>query len=81
MIVHFNGESAEAVAKLPAPPTKASFSDAPATVWLNVGLLATDGFVLQLKLKKQFEDLERNREEGMWDVYRPVGGAITILQE
>ncbi|KAF6262535.1 hypothetical protein COO60DRAFT_1675619 [Scenedesmus sp. NREL 46B-D3] len=45
----------------------------------HVGLLAADGFALQLRLKKADMPTERDRAEGTWFAYHPVGGAITVL--
>lgn len=44
----FGGISAEALLELPAPATKGGAADLAAVVWLTVGLLATDGFALQV---------------------------------
>lgn len=53
--VHFMGSVAEALLQLPEVPLRGSVGgdvDAPAALWLTVGLLAADGFALQLKLRK-----------------------------
>ena len=72
-------KSAEALLELPSPSTKSdeSLAGIPAGVWLTVGLLAQDGFALQLKLKRT--TAPRERDEGVWYVYHVVGGAITVL--
>ncbi|GMH44294.1 hypothetical protein BSKO_12228 [Bryopsis sp. KO-2023] len=80
ILVSHNGKSAEALMALPAPATKSAWKDAPPSVWLTVGLLAADGFALQLKLKKSNKNLERSKDEGLWHIYHPVGGAITVAQ-
>lgn len=44
----YGGQSAEALLELPAPSTKGGAAELAAVVWLTVGLLATDGFALQV---------------------------------
>ena len=44
----FGGKSAEALLELPAPSTKGGAVELAGVVWLTVGLLATDGFALQV---------------------------------
>jgi len=51
VVVRHAGRSAEALLQLPAPPVRDSTEGAPA-LWLTVGVLAADGFALQLRLKK-----------------------------
>lgn len=46
--VRFGGKSAEALLELPAPSTKGGAAELAAVVWLTVGLLAIDGFALQV---------------------------------
>ena len=48
--VVYGGTSAEAWMNLPTAPTRAAISELPAVVWVTVGLLATDGFALQVCL-------------------------------
>jgi hypothetical protein len=45
---------------------------------VTVGALGTDGLVLQLKLKKAAKACERDPVCGVWYVYQPVGGAVTL---
>jgi len=73
--------SAEALLELPAPALKSAEAVAavPAGLWLTVGLLAKDGFALQLRLKRCDAPTERDRATGAWDAYHVVGGAITVL--
>lgn len=51
-----------------------------AGLWVTVGLLAQDKFALQLRLKKDRAAAERDKGSGVWNVYVPVGGAITVLK-
>jgi len=60
------------------PPVSPAVSP---VVWLTVGLLAEDGFALQLKLKRDDGSREKDKATGVYYVYRPVGGAITLLEE
>lgn len=46
-VVH-GSSVADALLELPAPSTKSTTAEFPATVWLTVGLLATDGLALQV---------------------------------
>lgn len=78
MIVHHAGKTAEAYAELPAPAAKSEAKNVPSSMWLTVGLLATDGFTIQLKLKRIEERATRSKLDGVWHVYHPVGGAITV---
>jgi len=54
--VHFMGCVAEALLQLPEVPFSradaAAAAGVPAGLWLTVGLLAADGFALQLRLRK-----------------------------
>eukprot|EP00873_Tetraselmis_striata_P028698 jgi/Tetstr1/448962/TSEL_036187.t1 len=77
-VVH-GSSVADALLELPAPSTKSTTAEFPATVWLTVGLLATDGLALQVKLRKNPDISERDRQDGEWYIYEPVGGAITLL--
>uniref|UniRef100_A0A061SCF1 Zinc finger mynd domain-containing protein 10-like n=1 Tax=Tetraselmis sp. GSL018 TaxID=582737 RepID=A0A061SCF1_9CHLO len=79
-IVH-GSLTAEALLELPAASTKSSAADIPETVWLTVGLLAVDGFALQVRLKKSPSVFERDPQVGEWFVYEPSGGAITLQDE
>ncbi|WIA09269.1 hypothetical protein OEZ85_008677 [Tetradesmus obliquus] len=79
---HFMGSVAEALLQLPEVPLRSSTAadgGPPPGLWLTVGLLAADGFALQLRLKKADRPTERDRTEGTWFAYHPVGGAITVL--
>lgn len=51
VVVRHHGRSSEALLQLPVIPVR-SCDEGPAALWLTVGLLAADGFALQLKLKK-----------------------------
>lgn len=53
----------------------------PQGLWVTVGLLAQDKFALQLRLKRKNGCRERNAEAGIYYLYSPVGGALTILTE
>eukprot|EP00879_Flechtneria_rotunda_P023002 GHRR01024313.1.p1 GENE.GHRR01024313.1~~GHRR01024313.1.p1 ORF type:complete len:665 (+),score=279.07 GHRR01024313.1:673-2667(+) len=85
--VHLMGNVAEALVQLPEVPLRNSGNGSdgsnndgpPAGLWLTVGLLAADGFALQLRLKKADKPKERDRAESTWYAYHPVGGAITVL--
>eukprot|EP00877_Chromochloris_zofingiensis_P004789 jgi/Chrzof1/14310/Cz08g32160.t1 len=79
VVVRHHGRSSEALLQLPVIPVR-SCDEGPAALWLTVGLLAADGFALQLKLKKAEKPKERDKIEGVWYAYHPVGGAITIQQ-
>jgi hypothetical protein len=54
--VHFMGGVAEALLQLPevpfSRPDAAEAAGVPPGLWLTVGLLAADGFALQLRLRK-----------------------------
>lgn len=76
--MHHDGTKAEAHAEIPAPTTKGEAKSMPGSVWLTVGILATDGFVLQLRLKKLEEQAVRNKATGVWHIYHPAGGALTV---
>jgi hypothetical protein len=53
-------------------------SATPASVWVTVGELARDGFVLQMRLaRKPPAGRERDRSSGVWYAYGPAGGALT----
>lgn len=74
--------AAEALLELPAAETK-SRSDLeaiPAAIWVTIGLIAQDGFALQVKLKRAARPSERDRVEGTWHAYHAVRGAITVLE-
>lgn len=47
----FKGHTAEALLTLPEVPVR-SAGEEPAALWVTLGLLATDGVALQLKLKR-----------------------------
>lgn len=54
--VHFLGSVAEALLQLPEVPFSradaAAAAGVPSGLWVTVGLLAADGFALQLRLRK-----------------------------
>lgn len=76
------GCSAEALLELPAAETKGQdgLAAIPASLWVTIGLLAQDGFALQVKLKRAAKPTERDRTHGTWHVYHAVGGAITLRE-
>lgn len=81
--VCFQSSSAQALLKLPCATSKQheEMSTLPQGVWVTVGLLAQDQFTLQLRLKRVPGSELRNREAGIWNLYRPVGGAFTVFKE
>ncbi|GBF95610.1 hypothetical protein Rsub_08592 [Raphidocelis subcapitata] len=76
IVVRFQGRRAEALLQLPSIAVR-SQSDAPEALWLTVGLLATDGLALQLRLKRAAKPAERDPVMGAWCAYQAVGGAVT----
>lgn len=48
IVVRYGGKTAEALLELPAPSTRDGAAELPGVVWLTTGLLATDGFALQV---------------------------------
>ncbi len=73
---------AEALLQLPDIPVKSLAGDKPPVVWVNIGLLAEDGLVLQLKLKRgDASQHERDKTSGSWYAYQPAGGALTVLRD
>ncbi|KAK9825800.1 hypothetical protein WJX74_008414 [Apatococcus lobatus] len=78
LMVRYSGASATAAVELPAPATRASATELPQALWVTAGLLATDGLVLQLKLRQKERLKDRDRLAGTWYAYEPVGGAITV---
>ncbi|KAK9802993.1 hypothetical protein WJX73_006147 [Symbiochloris irregularis] len=76
-VVH-GGVSAEAWVELPAAETRQLIDKLPKIVWVTVGLLATDGFALQLKCRKVEAAAHRDSALGCWCVYVPVGGALNV---
>ena len=75
------GRVAEALLELPAAATRDEAASLAPVIWLTVGLLAVDGFVLQLKLKRAAKPKERDAASGTWYCYHAVGGALTIADE
>jgi hypothetical protein len=72
---------AQALLALPEIPVQSVSGQKPPVVWVNVGLLAEDGMVLQLKLRRGEKQVsERDRLSGVWYAYQPVGGALTLLR-
>jgi hypothetical protein len=74
--------SAEALLELPAAETKSKdgLDAIPASLWVTIGLLAQDGFALQVRLRRTAKPSERDKATGTWHVYHAVGGAITLLE-
>ena len=68
------GEEAEALAAMAALPN---------AMWVTVGLLARDGFALQLKLKKTpgVHEAYRCAKTGVYWVYEPSGGFLTTARK
>ena len=52
IVVRCQGRKAEALLQLPSIALRSLDDDTPAGLWLTVGLLATDGLALQLRLKR-----------------------------
>ena len=80
MVTHGDA-TADALLELPAAQTKAKeeLDSIPAGIWVTVGLLAADGFALQLRLKRATKPSQRDRVDGTWHAYHAIGGAITLL--
>lgn len=74
---------AEALLQLPDIPTKSVAGEKPPIVWVNVGILADEGLVLQLKLKRAEGNTghERDKIAGGWYSYHPMGGALTVRRD
>eukprot|EP00892_Ulva_mutabilis_P008069 jgi/Ulvmu1/5634/UM023_0174.1 len=75
--------TAQALLELPCTTSKDAEEMAaiPTGVWVTVGLLAQDEFALQLRLKRTPKAAVRNKEAGIWNMYCPVGGALTIFKQ
>ncbi|GAX77785.1 hypothetical protein CEUSTIGMA_g5228.t1 [Chlamydomonas eustigma] len=69
---------AEALLQLPEASLREEVSELPPIVWLTVGLLASDGIALQLKLRRADKAQQRDRISGVWYAYHPCGGALTV---
>ncbi|KAF5841932.1 hypothetical protein DUNSADRAFT_10103 [Dunaliella salina] len=65
---------------LPEVALRSKAGEQPPIVWVTIGLLATDGLALQLKLKRADKPRERDRVLGVWCAYHPVGGALTVVR-
>jgi hypothetical protein len=52
-------------------------------MWVTVGLLARDGFALQVKLKKTkgVHEAYRCGKTGLYYIYEPAGGALTVARK
>ena len=52
-------------------------------MWVTVGLLARDGFALQIKLKKTkgVHEAYRCAKTGLYYIYEPAGGALTVARK
>ncbi|GLC39562.1 hypothetical protein PLESTB_001626800 [Pleodorina starrii] len=79
-VVRWGSLVSEALLQLPELPTRDSGEGA-AVLWVTVGLLAVEGLVLQIKLKKAAKPKERDRVAGVWYAYHPVAGALTVLRD
>jgi hypothetical protein len=81
--VCYGSMSGQALLELPSAETKQASDMGPLAggLWVTVGLLAQDKFALQLRLKKDRAAAKRDKASGVWNVYVPVGGAITVLKE
>ncbi|KAL6764744.1 hypothetical protein V8C86DRAFT_1823479, partial [Haematococcus lacustris] len=71
---------AEALLQLPEVAVRSAAGQQPPVIWLNIGLLAEDGLVLQLKLRRAAKPVERDTVSGGWFAYQPCGGAVTVLE-
>lgn len=71
-----DGSSIASSYALPVSETRAAVDCDPA-LWLSAGSLDQGG-VLQLRLEKLERPRERDRVAGVWFVYRPVRGALTL---
>lgn len=82
VVAHHHESTAEAILELPAAETKAKedVQAVPAGLWVTIGLLAKDGFALQLRMKRAAQPCERDKADGTWHVFHAVGGAITLLE-
>lgn len=67
-------EEAEAVSQM---------ENLPAAMWVTCGLLARDGFAVQLKLKKTqgVHEAYRCAKTGVYWVYEPSGGFVTVARK
>ena len=56
-------------------------TELPSAMWVTVGLLARDGFALQVKLKRcaKAHEAYRCQRTGLFWVYEPAGGFLTVL--
>ena len=61
----------------------AQMAEMPSAVWVTVGLLARDGFALQVKLKRTpgVHEAYRCAKTGLYWVYEPAGGAVTTAKK
>ena len=83
VVARHKDSTAEALLELPAAETKSQddLHAVPAGIWVTIGLLAQDGFALQVRLKRTPRPSKRDKTEGTWRLYHAVGGAITMLKE
>lgn len=72
---------AQALLQLPEVPVRSTAGEKPPIVWVNIGVLAEDEMVLQLKLKRADKPMERDKVSGVWYAYHPVGGALTVMKQ
>jgi hypothetical protein len=58
-----------------------AMAELPSAMWVTVGLLARDGFALQVKLKRcaKAHEAYRCQRTGLFWVYEPAGGFLTVL--
>lgn len=78
VIVRHGARKAEALLDLPALSLRSRAKELQSMLWVTVGLLAIDGITLQLKLKSMDKPKDRDKVNGVWYAYYPVGGALTL---
>ena len=83
LAVCFGDSAAQALLELPCSTSKNSeeISALATGIWVTVGLLAQNRFALQLRLKRKTTAAIRSKDQGIWHLYVPIGGALTVLKE
>ena len=81
IVARFRGRRAAALLQLPSVAVRSLAADAPAGLWVTVGLLAADGVALQLRLRRADRPVERDAATGAWCAYHVAGGAVTLLAD